>query len=63
MESMDNILPFHLENLLFLIMAILSVVVAIIYSIHWFLLAVIPLAIGYFLIMVILFVDLLLNRI
>jgi ABC-type multidrug transport system fused ATPase/permease subunit len=54
MESIDTMLPLYLELLVFCVVSILGVLAAITYSIHWFLLVVIPLSITYYLIMVIL---------
>jgi ABC-type multidrug transport system fused ATPase/permease subunit len=57
MESVDAMLPLYIENTLFCVMSILGVFGAITYSVHWFLLIVIPIGTFYFLIMVLLFVN------
>ncbi|XP_048752639.2 ATP-binding cassette sub-family C member 3-like isoform X2 [Ostrea edulis] len=52
MEAVDTMLPLNLENMLFCITATLGVLAAITYSVHWFLLVVIPLGVIYYLIMI-----------
>ncbi|XP_048752627.2 ATP-binding cassette sub-family C member 3-like isoform X3 [Ostrea edulis] len=51
MEVVDTMLPVNLENLIFCIISIMGVLAAITYSVHWFLLVVIPLGVIYYLIM------------
>ncbi|XP_056008627.1 ATP-binding cassette sub-family C member 3-like [Ostrea edulis] len=51
MEVVDTMLPLNLENLIFCIISTLGVLAAITYSVHWFLLVVIPLGVIYYLIM------------
>jgi ABC-type multidrug transport system fused ATPase/permease subunit len=54
MGAVDTSLPRSIQFIIFCSTSILAVLAAITYSAHWFLLAVIPLGITYYLIMVIL---------
>lgn len=52
LEAVDSTLPFSFEMVLFCFSSLLGVVAAITYSLHWFLLVVIPLGILYYFILV-----------
>lgn len=52
LEAVDSTLPFSFEMVLFCFSSLLGVIAAITYSLHWFLLVVIPLGILYYFILV-----------